>query len=72
MRAGSPTGQWYFSKEKGQVLLGPAQALAWSTSLGQSPSILERSLVTVNQATKGNTTDKKGRLAEVRTVVKKK
>ena len=30
----------------------------WFTSLGQSPFELERSLVTANQATKGNTTDK--------------
>jgi hypothetical protein len=44
----------------------------WFTSLGQSPFELERSLVTVNQAIKGNTTDKEGHLAEVRTVVKKK
>jgi hypothetical protein len=44
----------------------------WFTSLGQNPSDLERSLVTANQATKGDATDKKGHLAELRSVVKKK
>ena len=44
----------------------------WFTSLGQNPSDLERSLIMVNQATKGNTTDKKGHLPEMGIVVKKK
>jgi hypothetical protein len=60
----------FFKRERaGPVRTCPSP---WFTSLGQNPSDLERSLVTVNQATKGNTTDKKGHLAKVRTVVKKK